>query len=708
MPVRELPHCTAAGGNVVNKKDIRILARLFEKMSRADTEDALAAVIEETMPFLGDKDVSEMKTALYKLGGRMLLIDKENRDAVRARRIACLTDEEKAELQKVEEIIDNNLLKYYFQPIVTAWDGEIYSYEALMRSAADPDITPNEIIKYAAINDRLADIERLTFMNVLEIVARERENLGGRAVFINSIPDVKLDEADFTYINEMLKQNADITVVELTESTEADDAQLDVLKDRYSSMDIKIAVDDYGTGYSNVRNLLRYTPNFVKIDRSLLSAINNNPKKRHFVREIIEFCHDNRILALAEGVENEMELKTVILMGVDLIQGFYTARPAPELITSIPYKIKQEIRRYSLERVDGKETHVYTVRGTERVSLDKLKRHGYKCVRVACCDEDEKCEVTIVGSPSLDSRIHIEVDSGFHGKIALESAHLSNTKLRPSIILGEDCVVELFIFGECMLHKGGIYVPESSEITFTGAGVLAIDVDDNYFFGIGSYHNMRHGKLTFLANVEYIISAYGDVGVAIGSHLGGKIDIQQGIFKIKLNCSQGVCIGTLEGDTTLDISNCGIETSMTTSKGAIIGSVNGNAKVDLQGMSFKTALSGKQTTCIGSVDGKSSVLVQNSNFISDVRSDAMTVLGSLNNDSEVTLKSMHMEVSAGGQDAYVFCGAKGKASLTCGSVDIVIELSTARGGLTLAAGDKFSLTEGRYMITVNGEQMKFG
>ncbi len=268
---------------------------LVEKLSYVSTYEELAGVIDKALSQLDCDETDGLKAAFFRLGDRMLGVDKQNRDALRSRRIACLTEEEKQEFKKVEEIIDGNLLKYHFQPIVSALNGEVFSYEALMRSAGDPKITPFHILKYAALNDRLEDIERATFINVLGLIGKMREELGGRAVFINSIPDVRLGDADVEKISELLRKYSDCTVVELTESAEADEGQLTVLKDRYGSLNVKIAVDDYGTGYSNVSNLLRYTPNFVKIDRSLLSEINVDAKKRHFVRDIIEFCHDNNM-----------------------------------------------------------------------------------------------------------------------------------------------------------------------------------------------------------------------------------------------------------------------------------------------------------------------------------------------------------------------------------------------------------------------------
>lgn len=52
--------------------------------------------------------------------------------------------------------------------------------------------------------------------------------------------------------------------------------------------------------------------------------IHEDPQKQHFVKDIIEFAHDNDIITLAEGVELDVELKEVIRLGADLIQGFYT------------------------------------------------------------------------------------------------------------------------------------------------------------------------------------------------------------------------------------------------------------------------------------------------------------------------------------------------------------------------------------------------
>lgn len=683
----------------MSDREMLLLTELVDRLAKVGRSEELAEAIESVSDVFGDNDTSELKAALYRLGEKLLQMDEHNKDALRSRRLSGLTNDERAEFEAVERIIDGNLLKYYFQPIVSALDGEIFGYEALMRSADDPKITPYHILKYADLNDRLNEIEKATFLNVLSLIEQEKQRFGGRSVFINSIPNAAPEQSDSERIFELLKRNSDTAVVELTEMAEADEAQLSLLKDRYRSINVRMAVDDFGTGYSNIQNLLRYNPDFVKIDRSLLSEIHNDRKKRHLVRDVIEFCHGNGILSLAEGVETAQELKTVILMGVDLIQGFYTARPDGEIIDSIPYEIRHEIRQYQQQRTDGKETLIYKVEDTDRVQLEKLGKQGYKCIRIMPAEENG--DITVVGDPALDTDIYIEIDSGFTGRVTLENVHLSNTKGRPCIQLSEGCEVELSIFGECILNGGGIYVPEGSELEFTGMGAFHIKLDNASYYGIGAPHDKRHGRVSFNANVEYIIEAYGNLGVCIGSGLGGKINISRGVFTLKINGSGGVCIGTLTGNTELDVCNCGVNVEMTSSKGVVIGSLDGDVKLHLFGMSLKGVIGGQQLVCLGSLNGKTDVNFENANFIVDARAKKLAVIGSLYNSAAVIVRSASLNVTAYGDDSYVMGSLSGASKVSLFSADLQIKLTSQHDYFSSATGSDLEMSGGRYRVVVN-------
>ena len=120
-------------------------------------------------------------------------------------------------------------------------------------------------------------------------------------------------------------------VFELTEQNSTSDEELARLKGMCKAgSHTVIAIDDYGTGHSNIVNVLRYAPQLIKIDRELISGIQNDSNKQLFVRNTIDFAHQNGIRALAEGVETEDQLAAMIKLGIAHIKGFYFSKHIPE------------------------------------------------------------------------------------------------------------------------------------------------------------------------------------------------------------------------------------------------------------------------------------------------------------------------------------------------------------------------------------------
>ena len=145
-------------------------------------------------------------------------------------------------------------------------------------------------------------------------------------------------------LSERYGAHMDRVVFELTEQNTVSDEELNNIK-KLTGNDSggQIAIDDYGTGHSNIVNLMRYAPQIIKIDRFLITDIHKDLNKQMFVRSTVEFARLNGIKVLAEGVETSNEMRTAIDLGVDYIQGYYTARPAPEPIRAIPEDIRREI-----------------------------------------------------------------------------------------------------------------------------------------------------------------------------------------------------------------------------------------------------------------------------------------------------------------------------------------------------------------------------
>lgn len=258
-----------------------------------------------------------------------------------------LTPEQKRTAKIVKMLLDENRFKYHYQPIVSARTGEIFAFEALMRPDIDPYIGPAVVIEYAEHLGRIYDVEKSTFFNVLKEYERNLKLFNDRKLFINCITGVTWNDDDTAIVAEKLKRYNKNIVLELTEQREADDKSLMKMKEQIRKLGIQSALDDYGTGYSNVVNLLRYMPDYVKIDRMLLAGIQDNPQKQHFVRDVAQFAHDNNFYVLAEGVETREELKTCIEIGADFLQGYYIGRPKAEIISEIDPKVRQEIFEFN-------------------------------------------------------------------------------------------------------------------------------------------------------------------------------------------------------------------------------------------------------------------------------------------------------------------------------------------------------------------------
>lgn len=242
-------------------------------------------------------------------------------------------------------LIERNLFVYHFQPIVNAKNGDIYAYEALMRTDPSIGLKPVQVLETAKSYNRLYEIERATMCNAMERYANDFEAFNKRKIFINSIPGYFLKGSDIDALKERYARFRQYFVFEITEQDSISDEELKKIKSFGGSQgETQIAIDDYGTGHSNIVNLLRYEPQFIKIDRFLIEKIEKDENKQMLVRNTIEFAKLNGIKVLAEGVETYDEMKTVINFGVDYIQGFYTGVPEYNPVNQISDEIKQEIK----------------------------------------------------------------------------------------------------------------------------------------------------------------------------------------------------------------------------------------------------------------------------------------------------------------------------------------------------------------------------
>ena len=90
----------------------------------------------------------------------------------------------------------------------------------------------------------------------------------------------------------------------------------------------RIALDDFGSGYTSLNCLAQFEPDFVKLDMELVRGIENDSRSARLIRHLLDFCRGEGIVVIAEGIETPQELHVVTDLGVPLIQGYLFARPA--------------------------------------------------------------------------------------------------------------------------------------------------------------------------------------------------------------------------------------------------------------------------------------------------------------------------------------------------------------------------------------------
>ena len=99
--------------------------------------------------------------------------------------------------------------------------------------------------------------------------------------------------------------------------------------DRLRRLGIRLSVDDFGTGYSSLAYLSRLPVNEMKIDRSFIMGIADDPSKAAIVRAALDLGHNLRLQVVAEGVEDRQTWDLLLALGCDMAQGYFMARPMP-------------------------------------------------------------------------------------------------------------------------------------------------------------------------------------------------------------------------------------------------------------------------------------------------------------------------------------------------------------------------------------------
>lgn len=227
-------------------------------------------------------------------------------------------------------MIKEEQLQYYYQPIISAKKGNIFGYEALMRSTMPTLKSPTDILELAKQEGKLKDIEILTFFKAMEGFRKNiHDNIIDKnsKIFINSIASQMIPSEKLEEFEQLYKPYLSNLVLEVTEGEKINEPYHNLKQECLQRWGAELALDDYGSGYNSEKMLLNIIPKYIKIDMDIIRRIDKDNDKQKIVENIISYAHERDMMVVAEGVETIEELKQVIKLDVDLLQGFLLAKP---------------------------------------------------------------------------------------------------------------------------------------------------------------------------------------------------------------------------------------------------------------------------------------------------------------------------------------------------------------------------------------------
>lgn len=240
----------------------------------------------------------------------------------------------KNDVDTLRSAIENEELVVFYQPKYSLTHKKFISSEALVRwdSKEHGLIMPSVFIEMAEQSGLIHMIDKY----VLEHVCRDlRENKNkGRDVLPVSVNFSVQEFYDTNFIDELTfvcdKYNIshDLIEIEVTESTSQTNSFMSsAIIGRLKKLNFRVLMDDFGTGFSNIENLMLLPFDAVKLDRSYIVRIVNDNKSRDFVKFLISLCKTNNLEVIAEGVDDENQVRILKQFGCNTIQGYYFSKP---------------------------------------------------------------------------------------------------------------------------------------------------------------------------------------------------------------------------------------------------------------------------------------------------------------------------------------------------------------------------------------------
>ncbi len=231
--------------------------------------------------------------------------------------------------EQVTEAIKDERLVFAYQPIVDAVSHEVRYHECLLRMySPDGELIPAG--QFVPVVERLG-LMRALDRRALDLTLRDLEANPDVTLAFNISGVTAADRGWLRTLIARLKDRSDLAsrlIVEITETAALHDLEdsarfVSIIRD----LGCRVAVDDFGAGYTTFRHLKALPVDVVKIDGSFVRNLADNKENQLFIRNLLSLARAFNLVTIAECVENLEDAEILASEGVDLLQGYYFGKP---------------------------------------------------------------------------------------------------------------------------------------------------------------------------------------------------------------------------------------------------------------------------------------------------------------------------------------------------------------------------------------------
>jgi len=218
-----------------------------------------------------------------------------------------------------------------FQPIVDLRTNTVFAHEALVRGPAGEGA--GSVLSAVDASNRYA-FDQQCRVKAIELAAGLYSPDDGAGLSINFMPNAVYEPRACIRLTLAAPMRTHFPIrniiFEFTESEQLDTAHLFNILRTYRDMGFRTAIDDFGAGHAGLGLLADFQPDIAKLDMALIRGIDTDDARRKIVKHTVAMLHDLGVIPLCEGIETMGELQALQDLGVDLMQGYFLARPAFE------------------------------------------------------------------------------------------------------------------------------------------------------------------------------------------------------------------------------------------------------------------------------------------------------------------------------------------------------------------------------------------